>query len=76
MRINSAKDLEVYQLYVSKLTDYDGENSETDSSLDFARACGYLSFQEHEQLTNCNRQIGGMLGSMMKNPRPFLVSDH
>jgi four helix bundle protein len=28
--------------FVSKLTDCDGENSETDSSLDFARDCGYL----------------------------------
>ena len=30
--------------FVSKLTDCDGENSETDSSLDFARQCGiYLA---------------------------------
>jgi len=29
--------------FISKLTDSDGENSETDSSLDFARDCGYLS---------------------------------
>ena len=28
--------------FVSKLTDCDGENSETDSSLDFARDCGYV----------------------------------
>ncbi len=27
--------------FVSKLTDCDGDNSETDSSLDFARDCGY-----------------------------------
>ncbi len=29
--------------FVSKLTDCDGENSETDSSLDFARDCGYIT---------------------------------
>jgi four helix bundle protein len=29
--------------FVSKLTDSDGENSETDTSLDFARDCGYIS---------------------------------
>ena len=29
--------------FVSKLTDCDGENSETDTSLDFAKDCGYLS---------------------------------
>jgi len=33
--------------FISKLTDSDGENSETDSSLDFARDCGYLSADGH-----------------------------
>jgi four helix bundle protein len=28
--------------FVSKLTDVDGENSETDTWLDFAKDCGYL----------------------------------
>ena len=28
--------------FMSKLTDCDGENSETDSALDFARDCGYI----------------------------------
>jgi four helix bundle protein len=33
-----------YEAYfVSKLTDCDGENSETDSSLDFARDCGFIT---------------------------------
>ncbi|HLX63906.1 MAG TPA: four helix bundle protein [Planctomycetota bacterium] len=29
--------------FVSKLTDCDGENSETDTTLDFARDCGYIT---------------------------------
>jgi four helix bundle protein len=29
--------------FTSKLTDRDGENSETDSSLDFAKDCQYIS---------------------------------
>src|SRR5262249_55301558 len=33
--------------FVSKLTDCDGENSETNTSLDFARDCGYLTVDEH-----------------------------
>jgi four helix bundle protein len=33
--------------FVSKLTDCDGENSETDTSLDFARDCSYISADEH-----------------------------
>ena len=32
--------------FISKLTDADGENSETDTWLDFAKDCGYLSEEE------------------------------
>ena len=59
--------------FVSKLSDCDGENSETDTSLDFARDCGYLSDAQHGELTDMNRSIGRMLGSMLKNPKPFLL---
>jgi len=60
--------------FVSKLTDCDGENGETESSLDFALDCGYLSLQEHKILTHRNREIGRMLGSMINNPTPFLFT--
>jgi len=60
--------------FVSKLTDCDGENSETDSSLDFAKDCGYIASAEHASLTAQNRSVGRMLGSMIKNPGPFLIS--
>lgn len=59
--------------FVSKLTDSDGENSETDSSLDFARDCGYITVQQHSELAALSREIGGKLGNMMKNPEPFLI---
>jgi four helix bundle protein len=36
--------------FVSRLTDCDGENSETDSSLDFAMDCVYISKEQHEEL--------------------------
>src|SRR5881398_3548980 len=36
--------------FLSKLSDCDGENSETDSSMDFAQDCGYISAEQHEQL--------------------------
>jgi four helix bundle protein len=61
--------------FVSKLTDCDGENSETDSSLDFARDCGYITLKQHNELTGVNHEIGRMLGSMLKSPAGFLVSD-
>src|SRR5690349_4510568 len=59
--------------FVSKLTDCDGENSETDSALDFARDCNYLSETEHNDCTMRCTEVGKMLGSMIRNPDPFLI---
>src|SRR5437667_9615644 len=52
--------------FVSKLTDCDGENSETDSALDFARDCSYISTEQHKKLTAECAEIGRMLHGMMK----------
>lgn len=60
--------------FISKLTDCDGENSETDSSLDFALDCGYISQTQHREMTSLCKEVGKMLGSMLKNPTPFLIS--
>src|SRR6266542_1692413 len=60
--------------FISKLTDSDGENSETDSSLDFAIDCRYITREQHADLANRCRAIGRMLGSMINNPGPFLIS--
>ncbi len=60
--------------FVSKLTDCDGESNETDSSLDFARDCGYITDAVHKELVTLNREVGKMLGAMIKNPLPFLLS--
>ena len=43
--------------FISKLTDCDGENGETDTSLDFARDCAYISIEDHNHLTGINREI-------------------
>ncbi len=71
--------------FISKLTDCDGlrlvasasesENGETDSSLDFARDCKYIPTEKHAELAELCRQVGEMLGAMMRNPQPFLISD-
>ena len=61
--------------FVSKLTDCDGENAETDTSLDFAHACGYITSEQHIDLTALTAEIGKMFGTMIKNPEPFLTSD-
>ena len=61
--------------FISKLTDCDGENSETDSSLDFARDCRYITTELHEELTSLSREVGKMLGTMIKAPSAFLTAD-
>jgi len=61
--------------FMSKLTDCDGENSETDSALDFARDCGYIPPTQHRDLTGKCAEVGRMLGGMIKKPEAFLISD-
>jgi four helix bundle protein len=61
--------------FVSKFTDCDGENCETDSSFDFARDSGYISQTQHEALTSACAQIGRMLGIMIKKSETFLISE-
>src|SRR5687768_995707 len=58
--------------FVSKLTDCDGENSETDSCLDFALDCDYLAAAEHSELAAFNAEVGKLLGSMLLHPEKWL----
>ncbi len=59
--------------FVSKLTDCDAEAGESDTSLDYARDCGYISEEQHRDLTAQWAEVGRMLGSMILNPEPFLL---
>ena len=61
--------------FTSKLTDCDGENAETESSIDFARDCGYIETSKHELLTSKCQEIGKMLGGMMKKASSFAPID-
>lgn len=60
--------------FVSKLSDCDGENGETDTWLDFARDCGYLTDKQHADLKATCTEIGKMLGAMIKNPNGFILT--
>ena len=62
--------------FLSKLSDCDGENSETDSSLDFALACGYITDEQHHHLTARCAEIGRKLGGMMRRAESFIITDH
>jgi four helix bundle protein len=57
--------------FVSKLTDADGEQAETQHWLDTSLACEYISRQEHERLFQKCKQIGRMLGKMMNEPEKW-----
>ena len=66
--------------FISKITDCDGEASETDTSLDFAYRCGYITEQQHKTLTEKCRSVGRMLGKNAPKPKRFpdlcsLISD-
>ena len=59
--------------FISKLTDCDGENSETATSIEFSFDCGYIHKATHDDFKTRNRSIGRMLGSMINKPTPFLI---
>ena len=61
--------------FVSKLTDCDGEINETDTALDFAHDCGFLGAEDHARLSAVCTEVRRMLGAMLTNPAPFLISD-
>jgi four helix bundle protein len=60
--------------FVSKLTDCDGENQETDTHMDFAKDCGYIDSLTIDRLQKTNQQIGRMLGKMITNPQPWILA--
>jgi four helix bundle protein len=59
-------------MLVSKLTDSDGEATETQVWLDFAVDCGYMSQKNRDRLTDGYEQVGKMLSGMMSNPERFM----
>lgn len=56
---------------VSKLTDADAEQGETQHWLDTALACHYIDPGCHQGLIEKCRRIGRMLGSMINKPSTF-----
>lgn len=57
--------------FVSKLTDSDGEQAETQHWIDTALACEYISSEVHSTLLTQCKEIGRILGSMIANPEKF-----
>lgn len=59
--------------FISKLTDADGENSETNTWLDFALACEYIQEEVHKKYTEEVKEIGKLINYMINNPNKFGV---
>ena len=57
--------------FTSKMSDADGECSETLVWLDFAKDCGYLPGEMRDQLSAQYAEVGRMIGGMADNPGKF-----
>ena len=57
--------------FISKISDADMENSETQVWLDFALACGYISQGVYDDLTNKSEEVGRMLNHMIEHPEKY-----
>lgn len=57
--------------FISKLTDCDAENAETQTWLEFAYACAYIQKETFEDLTGKSTEISKLLNFMILNPEKF-----
>ncbi len=57
--------------FISKLSDSDMENTETQVWLDFSLSCEYITGQVHQQLTEKSEEVGKLLSYMIQNPEKF-----
>jgi four helix bundle protein len=60
--------------FISKLTDADGENSETSTWLDYALACNYINKEDYTKCVNKGIEIGKLINYIINNPGKFGVN--
>lgn len=58
--------------FVSKSSDADMENSETQTWLDFSLACEYLEEEKFNQLISQSEEVGRLLNHMVENPEKYV----
>jgi four helix bundle protein len=58
--------------FISKLSDSDAENSETQVWLEYSLACEYINKEEFDSLTDKSIEVGKLLNYMMNNLNKFL----
>lgn len=59
--------------FISKLTDSDAENSESQVWLDFALACEYIKLTQFEELNQKSIEVGKLLNHAINNPEKYGV---
>jgi four helix bundle protein len=57
--------------FISKLTDSDAENSETNVWLEFALRCNYISEEQYIELTTKTIETGKIINYMINHPEKF-----
>jgi four helix bundle protein len=57
--------------FMSKITDADMENSETQVWLDFSLSCKYINKQVYLEYKQGSEEIGKMLNHMIENPEKY-----
>ena len=57
--------------FISKLTDSDAENAETQTWLEYSFACKYISEDIFNNLTNKSMEVGKLINFMINNPDKF-----
>lgn len=57
--------------FISKVSDADMENCETQTWLDFSLACTYISKEIFEELTNQSEEVGRLLNHMLNNTEKY-----
>lgn len=57
--------------FISKLTDSDAENSETNVWLEFSLKCEYINIETYNNLNNKTVEIGRLINYMINNPDKF-----
>lgn len=57
--------------FISKLTDSDAENSETNVWLNFSLECEYINLETFNDLNNQTIEIGRLINYIINNPYKF-----
>lgn len=59
--------------FISKLTDSDAENAETQTWLEFAKECKYIEEETFNELIKESEEVGKLINYMINNPVKFGV---